>query len=116
MFSIKKPHNLIKADRIPKSNPIWKWSDPHQAQRRSFKYLGKRRGNIYRSNTKNKKYQIYDDIKNRMVSFGQMGYEDYTKHKSAKRRRNYLTRSARIKGDWKKNPFSANNLSRKILW
>jgi hypothetical protein len=45
-----------------------------------------------------------------------MGYEDYTKHKNKTRRRNYLTRSARIKGDWKKKRYSANNLSRNVLW
>jgi len=107
---------LILAKKISKKDPIWKWSNPQQAQKQSFKYLGKKRGNIYRSTKKNKKYQIYDDINKHMVSFGQMGYEDYTKHRSLKRRRNYLTRSAKINGNWKKNPFSANNLSRIILW
>jgi hypothetical protein len=114
--SKKQFENLILANNISNSDPIWKWSNPIQAQKQSFKYLGKKRGNIYRSTKKNKKYQIYDDINKHMVSFGQMGYEDYTKHRSLKRRRNYLTRSAKISGNWKKNPFSANNLSRIILW
>ena len=45
-----------------------------------------------------------------------MGYEDFTKHHNKARRKNYLTRSKNIKGDWARNPYSANNLSRKILW
>lgn len=121
MTTTSSPNNdekkgLVLATKIPKTDPIWNWSDPVQAQRRSTKYLGKKRGVIYRSTRKNKKYQIFDDLTGRMVSFGQMNYEDYTKHKSKKRRHNYLTRSAKIKGDWKNNPFSPNNLSREILW
>jgi hypothetical protein len=47
------------------------------------------------------------------IHFGAMGYEDYTKHKNKTRRKNYLTRSAGIHGDSK---YSANQLSRHILW
>jgi hypothetical protein len=50
------------------------------------------------------------------VHFGQMGYEDFTKHKNKTRRKNYLTRSRNIKGDWKKNRYSANNLAIHLLW
>ena len=50
------------------------------------------------------------------VHFGEMGYEDYTKHKDEKRRKRYLKRSAGIKGKWKENPYSPNNLSRSLLW
>jgi hypothetical protein len=50
------------------------------------------------------------------VHFGAMGYEDYTKHKNKSRRKNYLTRSGNIKGDWKKDKYSANNLARILLW
>jgi hypothetical protein len=63
----------------------------------------------------NKKYMIQDD-KEHWVHFGQIPYEDFTKHKNLTRRKNYLTRSGRIRGDWKKHKYSANNLSRKILW
>lgn len=114
--TLVKMKNITKASQIPKTDPIWKWSNPLLAQRQSYRYFGKKLGTIYRSTRKNKKYQIYDNINNRMVSFGQMGYEDYTKHRSLKRRSNYLTRSGKIRGDWKRNRFSANNLSRVILW
>lgn len=45
-----------------------------------------------------------------------MGYEDFTKHKNEERRQNYLNRANAIKGDWKKNPYSPNNLAINILW
>lgn len=112
----KNTKKIIYSKNIPKNDRIWKFSDPNVSQMRSFKYLGKKRGKIYRSTNKNKKYMIYDDIRHKYVSFGQMEYEDYTKHKNKTRRKNYLTRSAKIKGNWKRNPFSPNNLSRKILW
>ena len=109
-------NKLVYSKNISKNDIIWKYSNPIIAQNKSYKYLGKKKGKIYRATNKNKKYIIYDDINNHYVSFGQMKYEDFTKHKSRKRRKNYLTRSAKIKGNWRKNPFSANNLSRKILW
>ena len=59
-----------------------------------------------------------DDIK-----FGNIDYPDFIlfimsgdKEEANKHRKNYLTRSAGMKGDWKKNPFSRNNLSRRIIW
>ena len=42
--------------------------------------------------------------------------ENGTKHQDDKHRQNYLTRTASMKGDWKTNKYSANNLSRAILW
>jgi hypothetical protein len=45
-----------------------------------------------------------------------MGYEDYTKHKDPVRRQAYLKRATKIKGDWKDNKYSPNNLSINILW
>jgi len=113
---MSKIEKLTEANEIDENDPIWEWSNPILAQRKSYRYLGKKHGTIYRSTRKNKKYQIYDHINHRMVQFGQMGYEDFTKHKSLKRRHNYLTRTAGMKGNWKNNKYSANNLSRIILW
>lgn len=53
---------------------------------------------------------------NKWIHFGQMGYEDYTKHKDDDRRKNYLNRSSNIKGQWKANKYSPNNLSIHLLW
>ena len=65
---------------------------------------------------KEKKYMIKDPKTDKWVYFGQMGYEDYTKHKNKTRRKNYLTRSSGMRGHWKNNKFSANNLAMHVLW
>jgi len=52
----------------------------------------------------------------KMIHFGQLGYEDFTKHQDPDRRQRYLTRTANMRGNWKSDPYSANNLSRNILW
>jgi hypothetical protein len=63
-----------------------------------------------------------------MVSFGRVGYGDFLiwsflerngkveKGEAKKRRKLYLKRASKIKGDWEDNKFSANNLAMKILW
>lgn len=68
------------------------------------------------STRKDKKYMIYDIYNNKWIHFGQMGYEDYTKHKNEERRMNYLLRASNIKGNWIDNPYSPNNLSIVLLW
>ena len=94
---------------------IKKYSNPRQAQKMAYKYLGKT-AKLYPSLHKEKKYRIYDVKQEKWVNFGQMGYEDYTRHKDKTRRKNYLNRSKYIRGNWKTNKYSANNLSRNILW
>ena len=91
------------------------YSNRRTAQSMAYKYLG-RTAKLYPSSNSHKKYSIFDKKNNRWINFGQMGYEDFTKHHDKKRRKNYLTRSKNIKGDWASNRYSANNLSRKILW
>ena len=92
-----------------------KYSSPCKVQSKAYKYLGKT-AKIYPSSKSQKKYQIYDKKNKKWVHFGQLGYEDYTKHKDKKRRKNYLARSTKIRGNWKKNKFSPNNLSINLLW
>jgi hypothetical protein len=91
------------------------YSTPRTAQRMAYKYLGKT-AKLYPSNNPAKKYTIFDPNNNKWVNFGQIGYEDYTKHHDKKRRKNYLTRTKSMRGNWKNNRYSANNLSRNILW
>lgn len=54
------------------------------------------------------------------VNFGDRNYEDFTTHGSAKRRENYLKRSAGIRDGsgkpTKNNKLSANYWARKVLW
>jgi hypothetical protein len=68
------------------------------------------------SSRKDKKYQIWNPVKSKWVHFGQMGYEDFTKHNDNIRRENYLRRSENIKGSWKDDLYSPNELSRILLW
>jgi hypothetical protein len=91
------------------------YSTPRTAQHMAYKYLGKT-AKLYPSNNPLKKYTIFDPKNNKWVNFGQLGYEDYTKHHDKKRRKNYLTRTKSMRGNWKNNRYSANNLSRNILW
>jgi hypothetical protein len=92
-----------------------KYSNPIKAQKMAYKYLGKT-AKLYPANNPQKKYKIYDPKNEKWVNFGQIGYEDFTKHKDKVRRKNYLTRTKGMRGNWKKNRYSANNLSRNILW
>lgn len=69
---------------------------------------------MYKSN--NKKYMIYDDKNNKWVHFGSIKYEDYLKHNDKFRQMKYLKRALGIKGNWRENKLSPNNLSINILW
>ncbi len=91
------------------------FSNPAKAQSRAYVYLGKT-AKLHRSDKRDKKYKIFDPKNDRWVHFGQMGYQDYTRHKDKKRRASYLSRSRKIRGDWKRNPYSPNNLAIHILW
>jgi hypothetical protein len=94
--------------------PISLYSNPTEVYRRAKNYLGKT-VKIGLSTKKEKKYMVKTPD-GKIVHFGQMGYEDFTKHKNKTRRKNYLTRSSRIRGDWKDNKYSANNLAIRLLW
>ena len=108
---------LIKAADIPTSDDLYKYSNPIQAQKNLSKYLGKDKI-LYKSTRPNKKYMVYDDYDNKYIHFGSMKppYEDYLKHQNKKRQSNYLARASNIKGNWKDNLYSSNNLSINILW
>jgi hypothetical protein len=90
------------------------YSNPSEVYRSASKYLGKT-AKIRLSTKKDKKYMVTTPD-GKIVHFGQMGYEDFTKHKDKTRRKNYLTRSRKIKGNWKKNKYSPNNLAIKLFW
>jgi len=100
--------------RFPSDDEIWTWSNPLTAQEKAFRLYGPT-AILYRSKAKNKKYAIINPS-GKIVNFGQIGYEDFLKHKNLDRRNSYLTRTANMKGNWKEDGYSANNLSRNILW
>lgn len=98
-----------------KIEELQKWSNPAKAQAMAEKWLGKD-AELFVSVKKDKKYDVYDPINEKWVSFGQMGYEDFTKHNDKERRKRYLNRATNMKGDWKDNKYSPNNLSIHVLW
>jgi len=104
----------IKA-RFPDNDIIWKYSDPVKVQELAYSVYGPD-AIIYRSRHKNKKYAIVDPNTEKIVNFGQIGFEDVTKHRDINRMYNYLRRATKIKGNWRDNPFSPNNLSINLLW
>jgi hypothetical protein len=66
---------------------------------------------VHESSRKDKKYMVFDGKK--MISFGQMGYEDYTKHHDEKRRDRFRKRNWK----WQFEPkYSPAFLSYWLLW
>ena len=100
-----------------KYKELLKISDPKKVLKNAKKLFGP---DVYIdvSTRKNKKYMIFDDVNNKFVHFGQFEppMEDFTKHKNKQRRSLHLARATKIKGNWKNNPYSANNLSINLLW
>jgi hypothetical protein len=99
---------------LSQKKDILNYSNPTTVFRLAKRYIGKT-AKIGLSTKREKKYMVHTP-EGRTVHFGQMGYEDYTKHRNKTRRRNYLTRTAKMRGDWASNKYSANNLARKLLW
>ena len=68
------------------------------------------------------------DADGRLVLFGKVGYGDdiiyshlvarkkISESKATASRNRFQSSHSKIKGDWKKNPFSPNNLALRILW
>lgn len=71
---------------------------------------------IVKSSKKTKKYDAIFDIdgKEKKVSFGAAGYEDYTMHKDPARKQRYINRH-KANEDWS-DPTTPGALSRYILW
>ena len=100
-------------DRLEQLSKV---SNPKEVIRKAQHYFNNPDIKVYLSNRKDKKYAIYDPINKKLVHFGNINYLDYTMHKDDKRRQNYLLRASHIKGDWKDNKYSPNNLSMNLLW
>ena len=71
---------------------------------------------LFISNRKDKKYMILIPDTNKFVHFGSLAYEDFTKHQDLQRQKKYIIRASNIKGFWKSDKYSANNLSMFLLW
>jgi len=112
--SQKKESKPVKMKPAIGDPELEEYSNPKIVQQRAFKIFGKD-ARVYRSTKKDKKYTIINPAGN-PVHFGQLPYEDFTKHGDAVRRQNYLNRATNIKGNWKDDPYSPNNLAIRLLW
>lgn len=114
---IKGKRNLQPFVSKEKKEQLNKYSDPKVVFKKAKDYLGKD-VEIEISGRKNKKYMVKDPTTNKWVHFGGFNppMEDFTKHKNIERREKYLKRATNIRGNWKKNKYSPNNLSIHILW
>jgi len=114
-----KQKQIIKGDKnlppFKSGNGIEQYSNPKIVYEKAKKYLGKD-VLIKLSDKPSKKYMVLNPHTNKFVYFGQIGYEDFTKHQDQNRRENYLRRTENMRGNWINNKYSANNLSRNILW
>ena len=90
------------------------FSNRKEATKKAKQYLGND-VKLKPSTRQSKKYMV-ETPDGKLVHFGQMGYADFTKHKNDRRRDAYLKRSTNIKGNWKKDKYSPNNLAIHILW
>ena len=102
-------------DDNDKLKELMKISNPAKVLKNAIKYFNNPNVKIYVSSKKDKKYMIIG-LNGKAVHFGQIGYEDYTKHNDLNRRNSYLARATKIKGNWKDDPYSPNNLSIALLW
>jgi len=106
---------MIPVSQISTDDELFQFSNPKLAQHKLREYLDDKNAILYKSTNKNKKYMILTPDHKR-VHFGQIGFADFTKHNDEHRRQNYLKRTENIRGDWKENKYSPNNLSRNVLW
>lgn len=88
-------------------------SDPEKVKKNFLKYKGSDNAQLLPSEKADKKYKVIFDGKT--THFGST-MPDYTKTADETKRRSYLARAKGIKGDWKKNKYSANNLAINLLW
>lgn len=98
----------------PKYQRLIQVSDPSKVVSKKNSYLGKD-VEIFISDNKDKKYMIITPD-NKRVHFGNINYEDFTRHNNNDRRQNYIKRASNIKGNWKSNKYSPNNMSLNLLW
>jgi len=92
---------------------INKVSNPSVVRAKFAKYKGNDNAVIKLSEKPDKKYKVIHDGKT--IHFGSK-LADFTKTNDLQARKSYLARSAGIKGNWKGNKYSANNLARNLLW
>ncbi len=99
-----------------KKQQLLKVSNPQTVQNKAKQYLNDSTIKVNVSKSKNKKYSIINPENNKIINFGDIRYTDFTRHHDEKRRQSYLSRAKNIKGNWKNDKYSPNNLSIHLLW
>lgn len=101
-----------------KLNQLLEVSNPKKVIENAHRYFNNPNIKVYLSTRKDKKYSIINPKTNKFTHFGSFSppMEDFTYHTDNTRRENYLKRTANIRGSWKNDKFSSNNLARVILW
>jgi hypothetical protein len=99
---------------MTKYEELIKYSNPSRVYKNALDYFG-RAVPLYMSDKPNKKYMIRRPD-GKYVHFGEMGFQDYTRHLDKDRRDRYLARATKIKGNWKNDLYSANLLAQNLLW
>jgi hypothetical protein len=92
-----------------KGDGLSDFSDIKEVQRLANKYNV---GKVFPSTRKTKKYMV-EDPDGKMIHFGAMGMEDFTKHNDEERRQSFLRRNKK----WKNAPkYSPAFLAYHLLW
>ena len=99
-----------------KLEQLLKVSNPKEVIKNAQNYFNNPDIKVYLSKRKDKKYSIYDPNNKKLIHFGNISYSDFTHHKNLERRDNYIKRASNIKGQWKENPYSPNNMSIALTW
>jgi len=95
-------------DTFAKKIGIEKYSNPKVVQKKAEE-LGL---DIYYSTRKDKKFMVMNP-NNKWVHFGQMGYQDFTRHGDVDRLRKFKQRNSKW---YESEPYTASYLSAWILW
>jgi hypothetical protein len=103
-------------DYQDKLNQLLEVSNPREVIIKAIEYFKDPNIKVHLSTKKNKKYSIINPNNGKMVHFGDINYEDYTKHKDEERRNNYISRASKIRGSWIFDRYSSNNLALNLLW
>jgi len=99
-----------------KYNELIKVSNPKKVYQNAIKYFDNKDFDLQISNHKYKKYKILNPNTNKYIHFGDIRYKDFTYTNDKDKQKAYLSRATKIKGDWKDNIYSPNNLSINLLW
>ncbi len=103
---------LIPVNKLKKDDLLYQYSNPKIAQQKAFEILGPN-VILYKSDNAQKKYKYFNPLLKKYQYFGQMKYEDFTKHQDEERKNRFLNRNKR----WAEaDIYSPAFMSYYILW